>query len=181
MRYLILALSVAMSATAMADTFTLSSTDIAHGKQMSEKQVFEGFGCSGGNQSPQLSWSNAPQGTKAFAVFAYDPDAPTGSGWWHWQVVNIPASVTSLAGGAGAADSALLPQGSIQIRNDYGFNGFGGACPPVGHGAHRYQFTVYALSETLELPDNASAALTGYMVKAHMLASATLEALYQRD
>jgi Raf kinase inhibitor-like YbhB/YbcL family protein len=176
-----LPLSLFISGSAMADTFKLSSTDIAQGKFMSNTQEFQGFGCGGGNLSPQLSWSGAPAGTEAFAVMAYDPDAPTGSGWWHWQVVNIPKDVTSLAAGAGDASKAATPSGSLNMRNDYGVAGFGGACPPQGHGVHRYQFTVYALSKKLDLPKDASGALTGYMVRANALASSTIEALYKRD
>lgn len=172
--------SLAAASAVHADDLTLQSSDISHGDFMAKAQEFEGFGCSGGNQSPQLSWSGVPEGTKAFAVFAYDPDAPTGSGWWHWQVINIPADVTELKAGAGGAESGDMPEGSMQMRNDYGYAGFGGACPPVGDGAHRYQFTVYALSQVLDLPADASAALTGYMVKANALASATIEALYKR-
>ncbi|MCJ8169310.1 YbhB/YbcL family Raf kinase inhibitor-like protein [Atopomonas sediminilitoris] len=163
-----------------AEPFTLRSADIAHGEFMNKAQEFAGFGCNGANRSPQLSWSGAPAGTQAFAVFAYDPDAPTGSGWWHWQLVNIPSTVTSLPSGAGDAEQPRAPKGSQHTRNDYGVAGFGGACPPEGHGAHRYQFTVFALSQPLELPAGASAALTGYMVKAHALGSASLEALYKR-
>jgi Raf kinase inhibitor-like YbhB/YbcL family protein len=174
MRHLILAALLA-SNSALAGSLTLSSTDIANGKFMAKAQEFQGFGCSGGNQSPQLSWSGAPAGTAAFAIMVHDPDAPTGSGWWHWQLVNIPKDVTSLAAGA------MAPAGSQQINNDYGVKGFGGACPPPKHGVHRYQFTVHALSQKLELPENASGALTGYMVKAHSLASSTIEALYQRE
>jgi len=174
MRHLILAALLA-SNSALASSLTLSSTDIANGKFMAKAQEFQGFGCSGGNQSPQLSWSGAPAGTAAFAIMLHDPDAPTGSGWWHWQLVNIPKDVTSLAAGA------VAPAGSQQMNNDYGVKGFGGACPPPKHGVHRYQFTVHALSQKLELPENASGALTGYMVKAHSLASSTIEALYQRD
>lgn len=174
MRHLILA-SLLASNSALAGSLTLSSTDIANGKFMAKAQEFQGFGCSGGNQSPQLSWSGAPAGTAAFAIMVHDPDAPTGSGWWHWQLVNIPKDVTSLAAGA------VAPAGSQQMNNDYGVKGFGGACPPPRHGVHRYQFTVHALSQKLELPENASGALTGYMVKAHSLASSTIEALYQRD
>lgn len=181
MKKLIVAASVVMSSTALADTFTLSSTDIAAGKSMNKAQEFQGFGCEGDNLSPQLSWKGAPAGTKAYAIMAYDPDAPTGSGWWHWQIVNIPAGVTSMKAGAGDISGKKAPKGSLQISNDYGLAGFGGACPPEGHGVHRYQFTVYALSKELELPENASGALTGYMVKANSLASATIEALYQRD
>lgn len=174
MRHLILAALLA-SNTAFAGTLTLTSTDIANGKFMNKAQEFQGFGCSGGNQSPQLSWTGAPEGTKAFAIFAYDPDAPTGSGWWHWQLVNIPKEVTSLPAGAAA------PAGSQAMNNDYGAKDFGGACPPPKHGVHRYQFTVYALSQKLDLPENASGALTGYMVKAHALESSSIEALYKRD
>lgn len=167
-------------ATADDHAMTLTSTDIEHGSFMDKAQEFAGFGCTGDDQSPQLSWSGAPEGTKAFAVFAYDPDAPTGSGWWHWQLINIPADVTGLAAGVGSADSEDLPEGSQQMRNDYGNAAFGGACPPPGDGAHRYQFTVFALSQVLEIPADASAALTGYMVNANSLASATIEALYKR-
>lgn len=148
---------------------------------MSDAQEFQGFGCSGGNLSPQLSWTGVPKGTEAFAVLAYDPDAPTGSGWWHWQIVNIPKDVTTLATGAGDLSKNVTPADSINIKNDYGVMGFGGACPPKGHGVHRYQFTVHALSKKLELPKDASAALTGYMVRAHSLGSSTIEALYKRD
>ena len=96
-------------------------------------------------------------------------------------MVNIPKNVSSLAAGAGDPSKNMVPQDSIQIINDYGVEGFGGACPPKGHGVHRYQFAVHALSKKLELPQNASGALTGYMVKAHSLASSTIEALYRRD
>ena len=173
------ALLMAVSATASAE-FTLSSSDIGHGEFMAKAQEFQGFGCSGNNTSPQLSWSGAPKGTQAYAVMAYDPDAPTGSGWWHWQIVNIPKDVTSLAAGAGNANQKNAPKGSRQISNDYGVQGFGGACPPEGDGAHRYQFTVYALAKELTLPNDPSGALTGYMVKANSLASSTIESLYKR-
>lgn len=180
MKHLLLAALLAAPA-AHAGTLTLSSADIAPGKFMARAQEFQGFGCSGGNTSPQLSWSGAPEGTQAFAVMVYDPDAPTGSGWWHWQIVNIPKDVTSLPVGAGEPEKKLAPQGSQQMNNDYGVKGFGGACPPPRHGVHRYQFTLYALSKKLELPPNASGALTGYMVKANALDSSTIEALYKRD
>ncbi|MEW5250474.1 YbhB/YbcL family Raf kinase inhibitor-like protein [Microbulbifer sp. 2201CG32-9] len=170
-----------ISGSALADALTLKSTEIAHGEFMPKAQEFKGFGCSGGNLSPQLSWSGAPEGTEAFALLAYDPDAPSGSGWWHWQLVNIPKDVNALPGGAGDAGQKRLPESSMQMRNDYGVKGFGGACPPEGDGAHRYQFTIHALSKRLELSEDASAALTGYMVKAHSLASSTIEALYKRD
>lgn len=168
-------------ALSLADSFTLSSADIQEGEAMASTFEYQGFGCNGDNLSPALSWEHAPEGTKTFAIFAYDPDAPTGSGWWHWQVINIPATTTQLPRGAGSADGESLPTGARHIRNDYGEYAFGGACPPVGHGVHRYQFTVYALPQALDIPEDASAALTGYMVKANALASSSIEALYQRN
>ncbi len=177
----VLLFSLTLANVSWAEAFVLTSTDIASGQFMDKAQEYQGFGCAGGNLSPQLAWSGAPEGTAAFAIMAYDPDAPTGSGWWHWQIVNIPKDINSLPAGAGDTSKPLAPEASVQIGNDYGVAGFGGACPPPGHGVHRYQFTIHALSSTLELPANASGALTGYMVKAHSLASATIEALYKRD
>lgn len=160
---------------------TITSTDIQASELMPKAQEFAGFGCSGGDLSPQLSWANAPADTKSFAITAYDPDAPTGSGWWHWVLVNIPTSVTTLATGAGNPDKALLPEGSQTFKTDYGSKRFGGACPPEGDKAHRYQFKVFALNvEKLELPEDGSAALVGYYLNSHAIETATLEALYKR-
>lgn len=175
-------LSISFSSITLADTLTLSSKDIAEGEFMSKAQEFNGFGCTGGDLSPQLTWSGVPEGTKSFAITAYDPDAPTGSGWWHWQIVNIPHTVTEIAAGAGSTKKELAPAGSVQIANDFGYRGFGGACPPEGHGIHHYRFTVHALSvEKLELPEEASGALTGYMINANTIATSTIESLYKRD
>jgi hypothetical protein len=163
-----------------ASEFRLTSTDIAEGQSLSSQHVFEGFGCSGGNRSPQLAWSGAPSGTKSFAITAYDPDAPTGSGWWHWTVVNIPATVNALPSGAGSA-GGTLPTPAVQGRTDFGQSGFGGACPPEGDQPHRYQFTVWALKETsLPVDENSSGALVGYLLNAHALGKAQLTALYGR-
>lgn len=170
------------SASVFAESFTLKSNDITQGQFMNKDQEFNGFGCTGGDISPHLSWSHAPKGTKSFAITAYDPDAPTGSGWWHWQIINIPVSVTSIKAGAGSTQAKLAPKGSMHVKNDYGKRGFGGACPPEGHGTHRYRFTVHALSkEFLELPIDASGALAGYMINANTLDSSTIESLYKRD
>lgn len=158
---------------AAAETFTLTSTTIAEGQQLDAAQVFQGFGCEGDNTSPDLAWSGAPDGTESFAVTVYDPDAPTGSGWWHWFAFNIPADVTELPAGAG------VPEGTVELTNDYGAVGFGGACPPPGE-VHRYQFTVHALGTTLELDDSVSNALAGFMVNANSLASASITAVYTR-
>lgn len=160
---------------------TVSSTDIVSGQKMPKAHEFAGFGCNGDNLSPQLSWANAPANTKSFAVTAYDPDAPTGSGWWHWVVVNIPTEVTQLETGAGSLNSPKLPEGSQTFKTDYGVKSFGGACPPEGDDAHRYQFKVFALDvDKLELPAEGSAALVGYYLNAHAIETAKLEALYQR-
>lgn len=179
---LIALLSLSVSAFANGNSLTLSSNDIAQGEFMNKTQEFNGFGCTGDDLSPHLKWSNAPEGTKSFAITAYDPDAPTGSGWWHWQIVNIPTDVTELKTGAGSAKEGAAPKGSSQVGNDYGIKGFGGACPPKGHGIHHYRFTLHALSvEKLELPENASGALAGYMINANTIESSTIEALYKRD
>lgn len=170
------------STSLFAGDFTLSSKDITQGKLMSKEQVFNGFGCKGGDLSPHLKWANAPAGTKSFAITAYDPDAPTGSGWWHWQVININANTTELKTDAGSTINNNAPQGSMQINNDFGTRGFGGACPPVGHGVHHYRFTVHALSvEKIELPQGASGALAGYMINANTIESSTIKSLYKRD
>ncbi|HAT40422.1 MAG TPA: YbhB/YbcL family Raf kinase inhibitor-like protein [Rheinheimera sp.] len=162
----------------MSTSFRLTSHDIQEGHFMAKSFEFNGFGCDGPNLSPALTWVNAPVGTQSFAITVYDPDAPTGSGFWHWLVVDIPASVTSLAQGAGNGD---LPAGSRSFTNDYGIKEFGGACPPQGHGMHRYQFTVWALPEpTLGVPDGASAAVVGFMLNATALGKATLTATYAR-
>lgn len=174
------AVLLCFSLHAAAADFTLSSSDIAEGKPLTAAQVFKGFGCEGGNVSPQLSWSGAPAGTRSFAVTAYDPDAPTGSGWWHWTVVNLPASSTSLARGAGSA-GGVLPAGAVQGRTDFGASGFGGACPPPGDAPHRYQFTVWALkAASLPLDSGASGAMVGYMLNANVLGKAQLTATYGR-
>lgn len=169
---------LAAAAPALAGDFRLTSTALAEGAQLKEAQVFAGFGCTGQNQSPQLSWSGAPAGTRSFAVTAYDPDAPTGSGWWHWNVVNIPATVSEIR--QGASTTGDMPAGARETANDYGVTGFGGACPPAGE-VHRYVFTVHALGvEQLDLPEGASNALTGFMIGANTLATARITAVYNR-
>lgn len=172
------ALAGALAVSARAEEFRLTSSTIAEGIQMSAAQVFAGFGCDGGNRSPQLSWSGAPEGTRSFALTAYDPDAPTGSGWWHWAVLNIPATATVIEEGASGTDA--MPAGALEMVNDYGVTSFGGACPPPGE-VHRYIFTIYALPvETLDLPVGASNALAGFMINGSKLASARITAVYTR-
>lgn len=170
-----------LTACTVNNRFNMSSPDFKAGHTLAPAQVLKGFGCAGGNISPALSWQGAPTGTQSFAITAYDPDAPTGSGWWHWVIFNIPASTTNLSANAGNLNSKLAPAGSIQSRTDFGGPGYGGPCPPVGDSAHRYQFTVYALNvERLPLDANASGALVGFYLNQHALGRATLEGRYSR-
>jgi len=162
------------------DTFKLQSAVVAPNGTLANEQVFNGFGCSGKNVSPPLRWSGAPAGTRSFALTVYDPDAPTGSGWWHWVVFDIPASVSELPQGAGNA-AGQLPAGTVQGRTDFGAPGYGGPCPPAGDKPHRYIFTVYALKTAkLDVPSGSSAAMVGFMINANKLASASITARYGR-
>ena len=162
------------------NTFTLLSKDL--GGQATKSQEFSGFGCTGNNESPQLSWTNAPEGTKSFAITMYDPDAPTGSGWWHWLVFDIPANVNELVTNAGNVSLNLAPKGSIQSVTDYGSEGYGGPCPPEGHGLHQYIITVYALkTDSLSLTKDTNAAVVGYYLWNNTLAKASIVTYYQRE
>ncbi len=162
-----------------AADFRLSSAEIKTGAILSETFVFNGFGCHGKNISPSLSWEGAPEGTKSYAVTMYDPDAPTGSGWWHWTMVNIPATVNALAMDAGNQDGSKLPKGAVQGRNDFGYAGYGGACPPAGDTPHNYHFKVWALKvDQLPIDANASGALVGFMLNANKLATAEIVPVY---
>jgi Raf kinase inhibitor-like YbhB/YbcL family protein len=156
---------------------SLTSTD-AEGT-FGDGQVLNTFGCTGGNQSPQLSWTRVPAGTQSFALTMFDPDAPTGSGWWHWIVVNIPVSATQLTTGA-SGNPAKMPAGAQETRTDFGKPGYGGPCPPPG-APHRYVFTLYALKvPKLDLDSQASGAMASFTIRQNSLASATLTARYSR-
>jgi Raf kinase inhibitor-like YbhB/YbcL family protein len=173
-----LATALALGTSADAAEFQAVSRSFAPGV-LANAQFANAMGCTGDNISPDISWSNAPEGTKSFVVTLYDKDAPTGSGWWHWVVVDIPADATSLASGAGA-DVAKLPAGARMITTDAGQAAFGGTCPPPG-AAHTYTLTVKALKvDKLPLPPNASPALVGFLSNANMLASATVSATGKR-
>lgn len=163
-------------------SFTLTSTDVAEGQQMPLAQASGIFGIEGGTDtSPQLSWSGAPEGTKSYAVTCYDPDAPTGSGFWHWFVAGIPASVTELPAGAGEPDGPGLPDGAFQLRSDANVARFIGAGPPPGRHAHRYIFAVHALDvESTGVAPEATNALGGFLMFGHTLARAVLTPTYQR-
>ena len=140
-----------------------------------------GFGCGGGNKSPHLAWSGVPAGTKSFALSCFDPDAPTGSGFWHWVVVNIPATTTELKLDAGSPKSGLLPKGALQTRTDFGAPGYGGPCPPPGDHPHRYLFTVFAVSaDSLPVKADTSAAIVGFQLNFNTLAKSAIMGLYKR-
>jgi len=166
--------------TVMASDFTVSSPDIKAGSTIGTHFIFSSFGCTGDNVSPALTWKNAPKGTKSFAITMYDPDAPTGSGWWHWLAFNIPADTSTVP--AGAADGGTLPKGTIQSRTDFGAAGYGGPCPPVGDKPHRYTFTVFALkTDTLPVVDaNSPGAMVGYFLNANTIGKARLTAKFGR-
>lgn len=170
-----------ISAPAFAGSFTVTTPAFANGATIPMAQVFNGDGCVGKSQSPALSWSGEPAGTKSFAITMFDPNAPTGSGWWHWTVFNIPPTVHSLPAGAGDAGSTLLPAGAGEGRTDFGFSHYGGPCPPVGDPPHHYQITVYAVKVAkLPLDKNSSGALVGFVLHFNTLGTARVVGLYGR-
>jgi Raf kinase inhibitor-like YbhB/YbcL family protein len=173
-----LAFALCLAASPALAEMTLTSPDFADGATLPAAQVFNAMGCTGGNTAPALDWSGAPEGTKSFLLTVFDPDAPTGSGWWHWTVANIPADVTGLPAGV---TGATLPAGAVEGRTDFGAPGFGGACPPEGAAPHHYVFTLYAMPEaTLPLDGNASGAMFGFYANAMALEHATLTATFGR-
>jgi Raf kinase inhibitor-like YbhB/YbcL family protein len=172
----LLAAVFAFGLGAQAWAFDLSSSDVPADSTIPLKNVFKGFGCTGENVSPNLAWKDAPADTKSFALTVYDPDAPTGSGWWHWVMFNIPASVNALPTGAGDPHGKK-PKGAIQSNTDFGAPGYGGPCPPPGDSPHHYIFTIYSLKvDKLPLKRNSSGALVGYMIHANMIAKASFTA-----
>jgi Raf kinase inhibitor-like YbhB/YbcL family protein len=172
-------LGVVITHAAFSQTFTLKSSSL--GGQFTNEISANTFGCTGNNSSPELTWTNAPVGTKSFAVTMYDVDAPTGSGFWHWVIVNIPAGVTELKEGAGDAKVSIAPSGSLQSINDAGFPGYIGPCPPQGDAAHKYIITVYALkTAALGTAESSSGALVGFMLNQQVLAKASIIAYYKR-
>jgi len=160
-------------------TFTLESNTL--GGNATTLEEFNGFGCTGENTSPQLSWSNAPEGTKSFAITMYDPDAPTGSGWWHWVVFDIPTDINEVLKNAGNTESGLMPAEAIQSITNYGTHGYGGPCPPESHGIHQYVITVHALKvEKLGLEKNTNPAVVGYYLWNNTIAKTSIVTYYER-
>ena len=183
----VLAFSALSAPAVFAQSMSVKSAEVADGGAMAEEQVLSaefGFGCKGGNISPSLSWSGAPSGTKSFAITNFDPDAPTGSGFWHWVVFNIPAGTTSIPKNAGDVKAKLMPEGAIQSRNDVGTDGWIGPCPPADGTSHRYIFTVFAVDEEklqYAKDHNVSPALVGFELHFHTLAKAIMTATYSRS
>lgn len=178
MVYVTAAIAGGLAGGGAASAMSLTSPDIKQGGKIANEQVFNGWDCKGENMSPALAWSGAPKGTKSFAVTMFDPDAPTGSGFWHWSAADIPADTGSLPKGAGSGPG--MPAGALQVRNDFSAVGYGGPCPPKGK-PHHYQITVYALDvDKLGVDANASPAVVGFYLHGHTLAKATLTGLYGR-
>lgn len=158
-----------------APSFSVESDDVRDGEPQAATHAHPSAG--GDNVSPHLRWSGFPEETKSFAVTCYDPDAPTGSGFWHWSVFNIPADVTELATGASPDN---LPEGAVEVRNDYGEAGYGGAAPPGGDIPHRYVYTVFAVgTEKLDIAPEASPAYVGFNLTFNTLARAAIRPTFQ--
>ncbi|MBK4714531.1 MULTISPECIES: kinase inhibitor [Tenebrionibacter/Tenebrionicola group] len=155
----------------------LTSRDFQNGDKLPMRHVFNGMGYQGENISPHLAWDDVPAGAKSFVVTCFDPDAPTGSGWWHWVVANLPADTRILPQGAGSGLAALAEE-AVQTRTDFGTTGYGGAAPPKGD-THRYIFTVHALNVAhIDVDENASGAQVGFQVHFHSLGNASLIARF---
>lgn len=181
MKNIAIAVAVCLPMIAHAAGFSLGSPDVNVRKPIANKHVFNGFGCEGENVSPAVVWMSPPKGAKSFALTVYDPDAPTGSGWWHWVVINLPAETIGLQQGAGDLAAKKMPPAARQMRTDFGTAGWGGPCPPKGDRPHRYIFTVHALKvEKLEVPEDATAALVGFMINVNRIGKASFIARYGR-
>jgi Raf kinase inhibitor-like YbhB/YbcL family protein len=176
MKKITIVIAILISTIGASAAMKVTSTAVKNNATMTENQVFNGMGCTGQNVSPDLKWTGAPKGTKAFAITAYDPDAPTGSGWWHWVIFNIPPEQTSLEAGASGKS---LPSGAIESRTDFGKPGYGGPCPPPGK-PHRYIFKVYALKDKISLDEDASPAMVGFYINQMKLGEAQILGKYAK-
>lgn len=172
---------IVLSSLAQGEPFVLGSPTVSDGGVLGDEQVYNDYGCRGMNRSPALEWTGVPAGTASFAVTLFDPDAPTGGGWWHWIVYNIPATTKQMPANAGDARGELLPPGAVQGRTDFGTHAYGGACPPRGSKPHRYIFTVYALGvERLGFPPDSDAGMIRTMIEANAIDKASITATYSR-
>ncbi len=165
---------VSLNVNGLENVFKLTSNELKNNEQLPNSQVYNGYGCSGGNVSPQLSWQNAPSNTKSFAIICHDPDAPRPTGWYHWLVVDIPNNVNSI-------EKAGKIKDALETMTDFGTSGYGGACPPVGHGVHRYNFTVYALDvEKINVSQSTKPTVVESEVLKHAIAKSTITGLFER-
>lgn len=156
------------------NVFKLSSNELKHNETLPNAQVLNAYGCNGGNVSPQLSWNNPPLNTKSFAIICHDPDAPKENGWYHWLLVNIPLSTRNIEQGGKI-------QGTLETITDFKTTGYGGACPPVGHGVHHYHFTIYALDvENLDVKASDNPVEVEKKVISHAIAKSTITGLFER-
>lgn len=171
------ALCLLLCASPALAEMTLTSPSLDANGAFTDDQVMNGFGCTGRNLSPALEWAGAPEGTASFALMMHDPDAPTGSGWWHWAVFNLPADANGLPEGASAH---AMPAGSVESRTDFGAPGYGGACPPEGGGTHAYAITLYALPSSLAVDPDVMPAMLSYMLRGTALESVTLTVPFGR-
>ncbi len=178
-KYRLLIFALAIAPGVFSQTFTLKSNEL--GGQATQTQVFNGFGCTGKNISPQLSWVGTPAGTRSFAITIHDENAPTGSGWWHWLIFDIPAGTGELKADAGNPAKGIAPGGAIQSTTDFGQPGYGGPCPPEGSGIHKYTITIYALkTEKLGLDSKANPALVGFYLQQNVIEKASLVFYYKK-
>jgi hypothetical protein len=172
---LVLLSSALLASFALAADFKLTSVDVGQDKPLARDFVFNGYGCTGGNQSPALAWSGAPAGTRSYALMLFDPDAMQGKGFWHWLMIDIPSTATSLSRDAGRADGSKAPAGAIQIKNDFRTLGYGGSCPPTSDEPHGYVYTLYALKvDKLDVAANSPPAALLATIEANSLGKATL-------
>jgi Raf kinase inhibitor-like YbhB/YbcL family protein len=182
-RIMTMLLAIVAAGAMATGTFSLSSPVFHNGGTIGATYEYRGMGCNGANVSPALRWTGAPAATKSFALTVWDPDAPVHGGWWHWVLVDIPASATSLASGAGSTNPNATPAGSVEGKTSFGKPGYGGPCPPVGSGAHHYIFTLYALDEGSIA--GASAITDGptlkRLIEKHVLGSTTLVGRFGRS
>ncbi len=159
---------------------SIRSNTFTDGGTLPMSTVFNSFGCTGGNRSPHLAWSGAPSGTQSFALIMHDPDAPTGTGWYHWVLFDIPSSAHELKEGAGAKGSPDLPAGAVLGLTDFGSSGYGGPCPPTGDKPHHYRITIYALSSKIGMGSATTGAAVRFVVRGNTLAEGTITGLYGR-
>jgi Raf kinase inhibitor-like YbhB/YbcL family protein len=159
--------------------FELTSQSLADGGQLAREQVSGLLGAGGEDVSPELSWAGFPPETRSFTVAMFDPDVPTASGFWHWTVANLPASVTSLEAGAG--DGRDLPGRAVTLPNDCGYRRYLGPATPPGNGPDRYFLVVHAAdADELDVSPTSTPAYLEFLLFTHAIARATMYGTFER-